>query len=70
MSLPYQEYGLPLILYYADKLARTPTKLVRTIIEDEYLKLVIQKRFSDPVSIMKILGHLNRGYFQRDGGLS
>lgn len=69
MSLPYQQYGLPLILYYADKLAHTPTKLFKTIIEDEYLKLVVQDRFSDPVSIMRILGRLNRGYLQRDGGL-
>lgn len=70
MSLPYQQYGLPLILYYADKLAHTPTKLVKTIIEEEYINLVLQNRFSDPVSYMRILGHLNRGYFQRDGGLS
>lgn len=69
MSLPYQQYGLPLILYYADKLAHTPTKLVKTIIEEEYINLVLQNRFSDPVSYMRILGHLNRGYFQRDGGL-
>lgn len=67
MSLPYQEYGIPVILYYADKLARTPTRLVRTIIEREYLELVLQNRFSDPVSIMRVLGRLTRGYFQREG---
>jgi len=67
LSLPYQEYGLPVILYYADKLARTPTQLVRTIIEREYLELVLQNRFSDPVSIMSVLGRLTRGYFQREG---
>ncbi len=67
LSLPYQEYGIPIILYYADKLARTPTKIIRTIIEREYLDLVIQNRFSDPVSIMRVLGRLSRGYFQREG---
>ncbi len=67
LSLPYQEYGIPVVLYYADKLARTPTRLVRAIIEREYLDLVLQNRFSDPVSIMRILGRLTRGYFQREG---
>ncbi len=67
LSLPYQEYGMPIILYYADKLARTPTRLVRTIIEREYLDLVLQNRFSDPVSIMQVLGRLTRGYLQREG---
>jgi hypothetical protein len=67
LSLPYQEYGLPIILYYADKLARTPTQWVRTIIDREYYDLILQNRFSDPVSIMSILGHLTRGYFQREG---
>lgn len=67
LSLPYQEYGIPIILYYADKLARTPTRLVRTIIEREYLELVLQHRFSDPVSIMRVLGRLTRSYFQREG---
>jgi len=67
LSLPYQEYGMPVILYYADKLARTPTRLIRTIIEREYLELVLQNRFSDPVSIMSVLGRLTRGYFQREG---
>lgn len=67
LSLPYQEYGLPIILYYADKVARTPTNLVKTIIEREYLELVLRNNFSDPVSIMTILGRLSRGYFQREG---
>ncbi len=67
LSLPYQEYGMPVILYYADKLARTPTKLVQTIIEREYLELVLENRFSDPVSIQRILGRFTRGYFQREG---
>jgi len=67
LSLPYQEYGLPVILYYADRLARTPTNLVRTIIEREYLELILQNRFSDPISIMRVLGRLTRGYFQREG---
>lgn len=67
LSLPYQEYGMPIILYYADKLARTPTKLVRAIIEREYLELVLQNRFSDPVSIMRVLGRLTRNYLQREG---
>jgi len=65
MSLPYQDYGLPVILYYTDKLARTPTQLVRAIVEREYLDLVLQRRFSDPVSIMRVLGHLTRDYFKR-----
>jgi hypothetical protein len=67
LSLPYQEYGIPILLYYADKLARTPTKLIRTIIEREYMDLVLQNRFSDPVSILRVLGRLTRGYFQREG---
>jgi hypothetical protein len=67
LSLPYQEYGLPVLLYYADKLARTPVKLIRTIIEREYMDLVLQNRFSDPVSILRVLGRLTRGYFQREG---
>jgi hypothetical protein len=66
LSLPYQEYGLPVILYYADKLARTPTRLVRTIVEREYLE-VLQNRFDSPVEIMRVLGRLSRGYFQREG---
>jgi hypothetical protein len=67
LSLPYQEYGIPMILYYADKLARTPTQLVRAIIEREYYDLVLQNRFSDPVDIMRVLGRLTRNYFQREG---
>jgi len=67
LSVPYQEYGIPLILYYADKLAHTPMQLVRTIIERDYLDLVLQGNFTDPVSIMQILGRLSRGYFQREG---
>lgn len=67
LSLPYQEYGLPIILYYADKLARTPSTLIRTIVEREYMDLVLQNRFSDPVSMMNVLGRLTRGYFQREG---
>ncbi len=67
LSLPYQEYGIPMILYYADKLARTPTQLVRAIIEREYYDLVLQNRFSDPVAIMQVLGRLTRNYFQREG---
>jgi hypothetical protein len=67
LSLPYQEYGIPVLLYYADKLARTPTKLIRTIIEREYMELVLQNRFSDTVSILRVLGRLTRGYFQREG---
>ncbi len=67
LSLPYQEYGIPMILYYADKLARTPTQLVRAIIEREYYDLVLQNRFSDPVAIMRVLGRLTRNYFQREG---
>lgn len=69
LSLPYQEYGIPILLYYADKLARTPTKLIRTIIEREYMDLVLKNRFSDPVSILQVLGRLTRGYFKRDGGM-
>jgi hypothetical protein len=67
LSVPYQEYGIPIILYYADKLARTPTQLVRTIIEREYLDLVLENRFDNPVEIWQILGRLSRGYFQREG---
>ncbi len=67
LSLPYQEYGIPMILYYADKLARTPTQLIRAIIEREYYDLVLQNRFSDPVAIMRVLGRLTRNYFQREG---
>ncbi len=67
LSLPYQEYGIPIILYYADKLARTPTRLIRAIIEREYMELILENRFHDPISIMQILGRLSRGYFQREG---
>jgi hypothetical protein len=67
LSLPYQEYGIPMILYYADKLARTPTQLVRAIIEREYYDLLLKRRFSDPVEIMRVLGKLNRNYLQREG---
>lgn len=67
LSIPYQEYGIPVILYYADKLARTPSRLIRTIIEREYMDLVLENRFSDPVSIMQALGRLTRNYFQREG---
>jgi hypothetical protein len=67
LSLPYQEYGIPVILYYADKLARTPVSIIRTIIEREYMDLVLENRFSDPVSILRVLGRLTRGFFQREG---
>ncbi len=67
LSLPYQEYGIPVLLYYADKLARTPTKLIQTIIEREYMELVLKQSFSKPVSILQVLGQLTRGYFQREG---
>ena len=67
LSLPYQEYGLPVILYYADKVARTPTQLVRTIIEREYTDIILKNKFDEPVQIMRALGKLSRGYFQREG---
>ncbi len=31
------------------------------------MDLVLQNRFSDPVSILRVLGRLTRGYFQREG---
>ncbi len=67
LSLPYQEYGLPIILYYADKVARTPSILVRTIIEREFFDLVLKGKYSDPISVMSILGRFTRNYFQREG---
>lgn len=71
LSLPYQEYGIPIVLYYADKVARTPTQLVRTIIEREYLEIILQQSLHgndrDPVTFMRLLGRLTRNYFQRDG---
>lgn len=66
MSIPYQEYGLPLILYYADKLAHTPKQLVRTVVERQYLELTFQDQ-DDPVKAQRLLGRLSRNYFQREG---
>jgi len=65
LSFPYQKYGLPLILYYADQAARTPTKLIRTIVEKEYLDLVLQGRLAEPISARQILGRLTRNFFDR-----
>jgi len=65
LSLSYQQYGLPIILYYADKLAHTPNKLVRAVVERKYLDLLSQNRFSEPVKVMQLLGKLMRNYFER-----
>ncbi len=69
LSLPYQEYGMPIILYYADKMARTPTKIIRTVVEKEYLELILQQRLNinEPLTFMRLLGRLTRNYFQREG---
>ena len=32
-SLPYSSYGLPIFLYYADKMARMPKKIISTVTE-------------------------------------
>ncbi|GCE50550.1 NurA domain-containing protein [Thermosporothrix hazakensis] len=67
LSIPYQEYGMPIILYYVDKLARTPTQIARTIIERAYLEMIFENHLSDPVSVQTVLGHFARGYLQREG---
>ena len=32
-SLPYSSYGLPIFLYYADKMARMPKEVISTVTE-------------------------------------
>jgi len=65
LSLPYQQYGLPIILYYADKLAHTPNKLIEILVGKSYLDILQTKQISDPVQIMQLLGKLSRNYFER-----
>ena len=65
LSLSYQQYGLPIILYYADKLAHTPNKLIEILIERSYLDILQRKQIDDPVQIMQLLGKLSRNYFER-----
>jgi len=65
LSLPYQQYGLPVILYYADKLAHTPNKLIEILVERRYLEILQENKISDPVQIMQLLGKLSRHYFER-----
>ena len=36
-SLPYSSYGLPIFLYYADKMARMPKKIISTVTESYLL---------------------------------
>ena len=35
-SLPYDSYGLPIFLYYADKMARMPKEMI-SIVTESYL---------------------------------
>lgn len=37
-SLPYSSYGLPIFLYYADKMARMPKKIISTVTESYLLE--------------------------------
>ena len=37
-SLPYSSYGLPIFLYYADKMARMPKKITSTVTESYLLE--------------------------------
>jgi hypothetical protein len=64
LSLFYQSYGIPIVLYYVDKIARTPKRLVETVIRAEVMDVLLGKGFQFQ-DILKIFGDLKRNFFKR-----
>ena len=54
-SLPYSSYGLPIFLYYADKMVRTPKKIIASVNQNymiEQVKRTIHKL--DPINFTQV----------------
>ena len=67
-SLPYGSYGLPIFLYYVDKIARMPKKIISLVTESYLLEQVTEvqrrKKLSDEKLSDVLLGVT--GKFRRD----
>lgn len=71
-SRPYGSYGLPIFLYYADKMARTPKKIIASV-TDRYLveqvKRTLQNTNLDPTNLTQVwlnaTQEFRRGFFGR-----
>ena len=54
-SLPYSSYGLPIFLYYADKMARTPKKIIASVTKNymfEQVKRTLHRL--DPINFTQV----------------
>jgi len=66
LSLFYHQYGLPIILKYVDKLARTPKTLVERIVRFEVENALLNQNFSfEPEQLLRLFKNLSRDFFRR-----
>ncbi len=64
LSLFYPNYGIPIILKYADMVARTPKKLIDIVVSREIKKLLSGSN-PDIDIIMRIMNQFSRNFFRR-----
>jgi len=64
LSLFYYSYGLPIILYYTDKIARTHKKLFDSIIEHVVYSTLRDEEFTIE-DVLRLSGHFSRKFWER-----
>ena len=64
LSLFYPNYGLPIILKYADLVARVPKKLIEIIVTHEIKNILLGKGFGID-TIMRVMNLFSRNFFRR-----
>jgi len=67
LTLPCQSYGMPVVLYYADLIARTPQRLINAVVEGEIIDLINRMGNVPFDTVMALLGKMNRNYLERKG---
>jgi len=64
LSLFYYSYGLPIILYYVDKIARTHKRLFDSIIEHVVYLTLRDEEFTIE-DVLRLSGHFSRKFWER-----
>lgn len=67
LTLPCQSYGMPVVLHYADLIARTPQRLINAVVEGEIIDLINRMGNVPFDTVMALLGKMNRNYLERKG---
>lgn len=65
LSIPYYDYGMPIILKFADFAARTPKKLMETIVKGEVMEILHEELGSDPETLLRYMGMIHRNFYDR-----